>query len=194
MADIDSELIGQVFNSIPYDEILGAPLAAAISAQEKASNQAVNFFLRVGFNTDENGVKTAVNLAFEHSVKKSDGTDSLQTINMPLIAVSPIPCLEVKETVVTLDVEVSQSAEVKENMNGGGEGEGSIGWGPFKVSLKARASYSKESTRKTDTRAKQHIQITMGQAALPEGMQLVIEMLRNNAIDRPAPKLTNETA
>ena len=192
MADIDTDLIGKVFNSLPYAEIFGAPLAAAISAQEKASNNTASFLLRVGFEEDkDSGVKKAINVSFEHTVKKSDGTDSVETITMPLIAMIPIPCLMIESGTITLDVDVSQSAEVKENINAGGELEGKVGWGPFSVSLKAKASYSKENTRKTDTRAKQHIELKVAQCPLPEGMNLVLEQLRNGSLDKPTPNLEN---
>ena len=191
MADIDTGLIGQVFNSIPYGEIFGAPLSAAIDAQERASNNTAKFMLDVGFTTDADGVKKAINVSFQHTIKKSDGTDSTETITMPLIAMVPIPNLQITEGKITLDVEISQSAEVKENITAAGEGEGSIGWGPFKIALKAKASYSKENTRKTDTRAKQHIELTVGQCPLPEGMNLVLEQLRNGSLDKPSPNIEN---
>ena len=188
MADIDTDLIGKVFNSLPYEEIFGAPLSAAISAQERASNNTASFLLRVGFQEDkETGVKKAINVSFEHTIKKSDGTDSVETITMPLIAMIPVPNLMIESGVITLDVEISQSAEVKENINAGGELEGKVGWGPFSVSLKAKASYSKENTRKTDTRAKQHIELKVAQCPLPEGMNMVIEQLRNGSLDKPTP-------
>ena len=189
MADIDTGLIGKVFNSIPYAEIFGAPLSAAIDAQERASNNTKSFILDVGFTTDSEGVRKAINVSFEHTVKKSDGTDSVEKITMPLIAMIPIPNLQITEGKITLDVEISQSAEVKENINAGGEGEASVGWGPFKIALKAKASYSKENTRKTDTRAKQHIELTVGQCPLPEGMNLVLEQLRAGSLDKPTPNL-----
>ena len=189
MADIDTGLIGKVFNSIPYGEVFGAPLAAAISAQEKASATTKNFILDVGFTTDSEGVRKAINVSFEHTVKKSDGTDSVETITLPLITIIPLPCLMIESGIITLDVEISQSAEVKENISASGEGEASVGWGPFKIALKAKASYSKESTRKTDTRAKQHIELKIAQCPLPEGMNLVLEQLRAGSLDKPTPNL-----
>ena len=57
MADIDPSLIGKVISAIPYDQAFGAPLAAAIDAQTKAANSALNFILNVGFEADADGVK-----------------------------------------------------------------------------------------------------------------------------------------
>ncbi len=157
-----------------------------IEAQEKASNAMARFVLSVGFS-EQDGVKHATSVDFRHSVKRSDGTEEIETITMPLITVIPVPNMQIIDGKISLDVEISSSAEFKENIEAGGELEGQVGWGPFSVSLKAKASYSKENTRKTDTRAKQHIELNVGQCPLPEGFNLIMERFRNNAMDKPAP-------
>ena len=186
VSDIDPKFIGQVFTAIPYSEVIGSPLSAMIEAQEKASNAMARFVLSVGFS-EQDGVKHATSVDFRHSVKRSDGTEEIETITMPLITVIPVPNMQIIDGKISLDVEISSSAEFKENIEAGGELEGQVGWGPFSVSLKAKASYSKENTRKTDTRAKQHIELNVGQCPLPEGFNLIMERFRNNAMDKPAP-------
>ena len=186
MADIDPKFAGQVFTAMPFAEIIGGPLNAIIEAQIKASNGMARFVMDVGFD-EKDGVKHAVSVDFQHTVKRSDGSDMIETINLPLITIIPIPNMQIIDGKITLDVEVSQSAEFKDNVEAGGELTGKVGWGPFSVSLKARASYSKENTRKTDTRAKQHIELNIGQCPLPEGFNLLMERFRNNAIEKPAP-------
>ena len=186
VSDIDPKFIGQVFTAIPYSEVIGSPLSAMIEAQEKASNAMARFIMSVGFS-EKDGVKHATSVDFQHSVKRSDGTEEIETITMPLITVIPVPNMQIIDGKISLDVEISSSAEFKENIEAGGELEGQVGWGPFSVSLKAKASYSKENTRKTDTRAKQHIELNVGQCPLPEGFNLIMERFRNNAMDKPAP-------
>ena len=187
MSDIDPKFMGQVFTAMPFSEIIGGPLNAIIEAQIKASNGMARFFLNVGFIEDKDGIKRAVSVDFQHTVKRSDGSEEIETITMPLITMIPIPNMQIIDGKISLDVEVSQSAEFKDNIDAGGELEGKVGWGPFSVSMKAKASYSRENTRKTDTRAKQHIELNIGQCPLPEGFNLLMERFRNNAIDKPAP-------
>ncbi len=59
MADIDTNLIGQIITSIPYSEAFGSPLAAAIDAQTKAAKSSLDFILNVGFTkiTNADGVE-----------------------------------------------------------------------------------------------------------------------------------------
>lgn len=187
MSDVDPAFMGKVFSAIPYAEVIGSPLSAMIDAQIKASNSMARFVMDVGFQKDENGVNQAVSVDFQHKVKRSDGSEVVEVITLPLITIVPIPNMQISEGKITLDVEISSSAEFKDNMEAGGEIEGKIGWGPFSVSLKAKASYSRENTRKTDTRAKQHVELTVGQCPPPEGMNLLLERLRNNALEAPAP-------
>ena len=137
VSDIDPKFIGQVFTAIPYSEVIGSPLSAMIEAQEKASNAMARFIMSVGFS-EKDGVKHATSVDFQHSVKRSDGTEEIETITMPLITVIPVPNMQIIDGKISLDVEISSSAEFKENIDAGGELEGQVGWGPFSVSLKAR--------------------------------------------------------
>ena len=171
---------------MPFSEIIGGPLNAIIEAQIKASNGMARFVMDVGFD-EKDGIKHAVSVDFQHTVKRSDGSEMIETITMPLITIIPVPNMQIIDGKISLDVEVSQSAEFKDNIDAGGELEGKVGWGPFSVSMKAKASYSKENTRKTDTRAKQHIELNIGQCPLPEGFNLLMERFRNNALEKPAP-------
>lgn len=187
MSDIDPAFAGKVFSAIPYAEVIGSPLSAMIDAQVKASNSMAKFVLDVGFTEDEKGIKHAVSVDFQHKVKHSDGSEIVETITLPLITIIPVPNMQIIDGKISLDVEISQSAEFKDHVDAGGELAGQIGWGPFSVSLKAKASYSRDNTRKTDTRAKQHVELSVGQCEPPEGLNLLIERFRNNALEAPAP-------
>lgn len=182
MADIDTGLIGQIISSIPYDQAFGAPAQAMIETQTKAAKSALDFILNVGFYTDENGVKKTQYAEMTYSENKPSGESVTKSLKMPIITLFNIPQIEVYEGVVSFDLEVSQSATMKDTVAAEGELEGKIGWGPFSLSLKAKASYNKERTRSTDTRAKQHVEMKMRQAPMPEGLAIVLEIMRNAAV------------
>ena len=186
MADIDPSLIGKIITAIPYDQAFGAPLAAAIGAQEKAANSALNFILNVGFETDKDGTKKTRYAEFQFEQDDGTGKPKVRKLRVPLITLVNIPHLEISEGEISFDLEISQSAESKENINAGGEAEGKIGWGIFSLSLKAKASYSKESTRKSDTRAKQHVLMKVKQAEPPEALNVLLEIMKNSAMDASA--------
>ncbi len=186
MADIDTKLIGQIISSIPYDQAFGAPLAAAIDAQTKAAKSSLDFILNVGFTEDKNGQRVPNYAAFEFEEKNGAGVVKTRTLKIPLILLTNIPQLEITEGRISFDLEISQNAETKENIGAGGETEGKVGWGPFSLSFKAKASYSKESTRKTDTRAKQHVEMLVKQAEPPEAVSVLMEIMREAALGSTA--------
>ena len=179
MADIDPTLPGQVFNSMDYGHIIAGPIVAASDAQKQMSYITAAFVKSVGF--DENG--KMITSIFSHTKTHTDGKREVETFEVPFLSLIPLPNIQISEGNVTLDVEVNQSAETKSKAEGGGEGSFKAGWGPFGISIKARASYSRENTRKTDTRAKQHVEVHFKQAEMPEGISLMIEHLRNSAFD-----------
>ena len=187
MSDVDPAFTGKVFSAIPYAEIIGSPLSAIIDAQIKASNSMARFIMGIGFQKDENGINHAVSVDFQHTVKRSDGSELVEVVSLPLITIIPIPNMQIIDGKIMLDVEISSSAEFKDHVDAGGELEGKIGWGPFSVSLKGKASYSRDNTRKSDTRAKQHVELNIGQCPPPEGLNLLLERFRNNALDKPGP-------
>ena len=71
---------------------------------------------------------------------------------------------------------------MKDKVAAEGELEGKVGWGPFSVSLKAKASYDKERTRSSDTRAKQHVMMKIKQAEPPEALNILLEIMRDSAL------------
>ena len=182
MADIDTGLIGQIISSIPYDQAFGGPLQAAIEAQTKAAKSSLDFIMNVGFTTNKDGIKETTYAEMVYSEQKPNGEQTSKTLRMPLITLFNIPQIEIYEGEVSFDLEISQNATMKDCVAAEGELEGKVGWGPFSVSLKAKASYNKERTRSTDTRAKQHVIMKLRQSAMPEGLAIMLEIMRNAAV------------
>ena len=182
MSDIDPKLIGQIISSIPYDQAFGAPLAAAFDAQVKGAKSALDFILNVGFEEDADGLKHTRIAEFTFEESDNNGTVVKRSLKIPLILLTNIPQLEIFTGQVTFDLEISQNATMKDKVAAEGELEGKVGWGPFSLSLKAKASYDKERTRSTDTRAKQHVEMNIKQAEPPEAVSVLMEILREASL------------
>ena len=182
MADLDPKFIGEVISSIPYDQAFGAPLQAGIDAQTKAAKSALDFVLNVGFTTDKEGVKHTNYAEFTFEETNDKGLVSKRSLKVPLILLVNIPQLEIESGEISFDLEISQQATMKDKVAAEGELEGKVGWGPFSVSLKAKASYDKERTRSSDTRAKQHVMMKIKQAEPPEALNILLEIMRDSAL------------
>lgn len=179
--------VPDTFNSMDYGHVIASPILAASDAQKTMSYITAEFIKKVGFDADGN----LVNATFKHTKTDSQGQQYTESVEVPYISMLPIPNVMITEGQVILDVEVSDIAEVKEHIDAGGEGEGGLGWGPFSIKIKAKASYSKENTRKTDTRAKQNVTIKFSQQPLPEGISIMLEYLRNSSFQNVMPKINN---
>lgn len=196
MADIDPKLIGQIISSIPYDQAFGSPLAAAIDAQTKAAKTSLDFILAVGFSktTDDKGIEIQkTNYAeFQFEEKDESGIQRIRSLRVPLLLLVNIPQVEIFEGEISFDLEISQTATMKDHVAAGGELEGKIGWGPFSLGLKAKASYDKDRTRSTDTRAKQHVLMKVKQAEPPEALNVMLEIMKNAALGAESGKNQKE--
>ena len=190
MADIDTSLIGTIISSIPYDQAFGAPLAAAIDAQSKERRIARStwLILEVGFEEGEDGKKKTREVTFVINDTDHNGTVSQRSITVPTLLLTNIPQIEINTFDITFDLEISQNATQKETASFDGSLEAKVGWGPFSLGLTAKGSYGKEQTRKTDTRAKQHVELHAKQAEPPEAVNIILEMLRDASLGPAAGK------
>ena len=73
-------------NNLPFDNIIGGPLNAAINAQAQAAETTVDFIQRVGMK-DINGEKEAINVQFVYE----DSSGQSRRITVPILAIVPIP-------------------------------------------------------------------------------------------------------
>jgi hypothetical protein len=191
MSDIDNGLIGDVLNALPIDKMISGPLQAMVQAQIQASYSYANFLMQVCVNDGK-----AVAVQFEYDETLVDGEGKSQgvvskTMRIPLIAALTHPNICIEEGTIDFDLEITQSFESAKETEGEGEGQGSIGWGPFKVSMKGRASHKSSETRKTDTRAKYSIHTKIKRLDPPEALMRVIDTI-TNAMAKPMEVDDNE--
>lgn len=183
--EINPDLGSQVLNQIDYSSTVAQPIKAMFDSQIASSEASLKYVMNVCFEKGteaDDGTRKAIYAEVEY--QEIDGENNILTrkLRVPMICLIKIPQLEIDTSTVTFDVEVSQTATLKQDIEAGGELGGSIGWGPFSVNLTAKASYSRSNTRKSDTRAKQAITINMKQAEPAEGMNLVLEILREASL------------
>ena len=76
-------------------------------------------------------------------------------------------------------MEVKSSVQEKESSKKEAGFEASVGWGPFKASMHGSVSSHTEQTRKSDNSAKYHVKVSAKQAATPEGLNRILDLLRD---------------
>lgn len=126
------------------------------------------------------------------NMKKVAAPNAEFSIKVPLLSVIPINSLGVQSAEINFEMEVKSSSEEKtaesttKKTAGEGSFEASMGWGPFKVSVKGSASYSSEDAKSRDTHyqksnnAKYTVNVKAGQLPLPTGVTTILDIYAKN--------------
>lgn len=102
--------VADKFSGLDMKNLIGGPLSAADASVQLAQSTA-DFINSVGF--DESGKVRNMDFGYEKRVNNDDGTVDLQEmkIQVPMIAITPIPNLQVDSVNVTIGMEVKESEQ-----------------------------------------------------------------------------------
>lgn len=188
------------FQGLPMDSLIGGPLRAAADAQTMLARSTADFINAVGFDWVAEGsgdskklVRKLRNVEFQYESTEQDASTGHAYIKetkivVPMLAIVPIPNLQIDSVDVVFDMEVksSFSETAKEERQGSFEAELSAKIGPFNIRAKVQgsASSSKESTRSSDNSAKYHVEVHATNHGMPEGLMRVLDMMAAAAAPR----------
>lgn len=181
--------IGEQFAGLPMDQLIGAPLSAAADASMRLANATADFINRVGF--DANGNVRNVAFQYEKRSMNEDGTSNLDEmkVQVPMLAIVPIPNLQVDEVNILFDMEVKQSEKSESSLDVGATLNASANLGIAKVNISGSVSVHQANTRSSDNSAKYHVDVRAANHGTPEGLARVLDMMAANV----APALVGST-
>ncbi|QZA87735.1 DUF2589 domain-containing protein [Salinarchaeum sp. IM2453] len=183
--DFPSEL-----GNIPYDEILGAPLNAAVEANAAASETAANFILDVAFEEPDDFAFDATRkpVYVEFSYRKGtvneqgESTEEEFELQVPLLLLLHVPYFEVDTVEIDFNVKlnsVEKKAESQERKFGG-----RAGYLPY---FTVSGSSKKQEKRQQEIERKYHqkVHIEAGSIEPPEGTSRVMDVLEQTITEKP---------
>lgn len=181
--------VSEQFAGLDMEKLIGGPLTAAADASLMLANSTADFINKVGF--DDSGKVRTVAFSYQKRSVNEDGSSNLDEmkVDVPMLAIVPIPNLQVDEVNVLFDMEVKQSESSKEATDLGAGFSGSANLGLFKVSISGSVSSHKENTRSSDNSAKYHVDVRATNHGTPEGLARVLDMMAANV----APALVGST-
>lgn len=181
--------IAEQFAGLQMDQLIGAPLRAAADASTLLANSTADFINRVGF--DAGGKVRTVAFAYQKRSMNEDGSSNLDEmkVDIPMLAIVPIPNLQVDEVNVLFDMEVRQSEKEESSMDMGASITGTVNLGIVKVSVTGSISAHSANTRSSDNSAKYHVDVRATNHGTPEGLARVLDMMAANV----APSLVGTT-
>ncbi len=181
--------IADQFKGLDMGSLIGGPLTAAADASIMLADSTADFINHVGF--DYYGKVRTVAFSYQKRSANEDGTSNLDEMKMdiPMLAIVPIPNLQLDEVNVLFDMEVKQSESSQKSLDVGAGLNGQLRLGPIKVSISGSVSVHQENTRKSDNSAKYHVDVRATNHGTPEGLARVLDMMAANV----APALVGST-
>lgn len=181
--------IAEQFAGLNMDHLIGAPLKAAADASTQLANSTADFINRVGF--DNEGNVRNVTFGYQSRTVNEDGSSNLDEMKVavPMLAIVPIPNLQVDEVNVLFDMEVKQSEKKESGFDMGASLSGSAKLGFIQVSVTGSVSAHQSNTRSSDNSAKYHVDVRASNHGTPEGLARVLDMMAANV----APMLVGST-
>lgn len=182
--------IGEQFSGLDMKNLIGAPLGAAADASVQLAHSTADFINTVGF--DKNGKTRTAVFKFNQIGKNEDGSIENQemSVDVPLLAIVPIPNLQVDEVNILFDMEVKQSEKSESSSDYGGSFSGTANFGIFKATVSGSVSAHSSNTRSSDNSAKYHVDVSATNHGTPEGLARVLDMMAANI----APTIASSTA
>lgn len=182
--------IGDQFSGLDMKNLIGAPLGAAADASVQLAHSTADFINTVGF--DKNGKTRTAVFKFNQIEKNEDGSLENQemSVDVPLLAIVPIPNLQVDEANILFDMEVKQSEKSESSSDYGGSFSGTANFGIFKATVSGNVSAHSSNTRSSDNSAKYHVDVSATNHGTPEGLARVLDMMAANV----APSIASSTA
>jgi hypothetical protein len=189
--------IGDQFKGLPMEDLIGGPLSAAVKSNTDLAKATAAFINDIGFEKvkDAEGVivpgpARMVDFVFERPGLDKDGNNTVEEVKMkvPMLAIVPIPNLQVDLVDITFDMEVKSSTKSVESSASKGEFSASmsakIAFFSINASVSGSISSSKENTRSTDHSAKYHVEVKATNHGLPEGLARVLDIMNDAAKPR----------
>lgn len=169
--------IARQFAGLDMGQLIGGPLNAAADASVTLARGTADFINEVGF--DKSGKIRTAAFGFSRKSMNDDGTSNLESLNVdvPLLAIVPIPNLQIDEVNVIFDMEVKQSEKSESSRDMGASLSGSLRIGPVKVSITGSVSAHQSNTRSSDNSAKYHVDVRATNHGTPEGLARVLDMI-----------------
>lgn len=172
-ADFAAEL-----GSIDFENLIGGPLNACVTAQANASLSTVNFIKEVGFDEDNN--LRMVDFSYTKTVPNDDGTGTTTedvSLEVPFLSVLNIPSLRIETCEVDFNVKLNSVYTKDVSSEFGIDAEASGGWGPVK--FKVSASYKRSSSTgvKVEKEYTMGVKVIATNDQLPGGLETVLGIL-----------------
>jgi hypothetical protein len=188
-------------SQIPFAQLIGGPMRAAIEAQALAAQSTIEFIQKVGFKTPTGGVEptdllfanTAAdadagelrNVTFTYS--KRDETETIEDfqLTVPLLSIAPIPYLRIAEMTIDFSAKLTDAIERKTeaafSLSTSTSGNYSAFWSPVKLEFRASSTFNTKTATNSASKREYRLDIHVRavQDEMPAGLSKVLDILED---------------
>lgn len=196
---VQSDALGQL-GALPFGNIIGGPLVAAVEAQAKAARSTVDFIQSVAYKPVPDGTSVDADRELQTVKFVYQSGDKNAELSVPLLVIVPIPYIRIDDMTIQFKANISAETAVQDttttsaaaNINANVTGR--YGWGPAKVEASFSASYSAKKDSTSAANSKYAVEYTMDiyvhavQDDIPAGMQKVLNLLNDSIQGKPQEK------
>jgi len=191
---------------IPFEQLIGGPMKAAIEAQALAAQSTIEFIQKVGFKNPSGGFEPTDMLFADTSTdadagelrsvtfkyNKKDETDTVKefTLTVPLLAIAPIPYLRIDEMTIDFSAKLTDAVERKTessfNLTSSVSGKYSAFWSPIKMEFRVSATYNTKTATASSSKREYRLDIHVRavQDEMPAGLSKVLDILEDAIQDK----------
>ncbi|MCQ4794735.1 DUF2589 domain-containing protein [Anaerofustis stercorihominis] len=159
--------INDKFTGLDFEKLIGAPLKASVDANEQLAKSTADFIQNVNF--DKNEQRT---VSFKYKIK--DDENNKINIDVPLLALVPIPSLNMGEVNILFDMEVKDTA--KDNLNNKiPENNENAKFSMIDVSINGSKASHIKNTKRSTNESKYQVNLKTVNKLAPEGLKILLE-------------------
>jgi hypothetical protein len=184
---------------IPFSQLIGAPLKAAVEAQALAAQSTIEFIQKVGFKNPagpggeqdilfaDQGADAAAgevrSVTFTYQKRDENDAEATFQLTVPLLSISPIPYIRIDEMTIDFNCKLTDSVErnVSDDFTLTATVGGTYGafWSPLKIDARVTSTYNRKSgtTERATRDYSMEIHVRAVQDEMPAGLSRVLDML-----------------
>ncbi len=180
--------------SMPFHQLIGAPLLALIQGQAQAAQATAEFIERVGLQSKEGSAAEQIRmLSFGYQKPDAEGNMRSFRVEIPLLSLVPIPAIQIKESELDFYVKVNDFKILKSATSLSSEKANGEDWlAQEQAEFRTSIASGPGSGATSNTSMLMRVTMRVEQAAIPPG---VTELFRRfeqsirSIEDTPSPQV-----
>ncbi len=197
--------VTQILSQLPFGNIIGSPMKAAIEAQALAARSTLEFIQTVGFtqqnddtlnSTQAGGANSTLvaessnmgavrTITFNYTSTDANGDAHNASLTVPILTVVPIPYLRIESMTIDFMVKMTEETRKTTDLNNSIDGSATLGvkgfWtsaaASFNGTLSTKHSSSAQTSSRYSTEATMNVHVQVVQDSIPAGMAKVLQIL-----------------